>query len=1790
MYILTSVLLSVTENEVRHGIIEAKTNPKDSVIAIVRNIPDIKAYLGHEQAPRFADTLPSQAKIDEEASTHLAELRDKHLQEKIPEENVTRVEIEWLACGANLSMDTVKDAAVAKFAQKFVKGREINVTKHKNYLKNMCREFQKRIIDLINQGGERNMKSYDNLTTELLQHQHLARTRCEVFEGRTDVIRNVLNYIKDKSDVPLVIYGHSGCGKTSVISRIYEILCEKSNMPMESENSDIPNKHTEVVAGGENDGAPPETTNDMKADPDTTNKENSQLKPGPEQANDAKKKKKKAKDILEQKPPVVLLRFLGTTPLTSTIQQVLVTACGQIARLYDVAWDEPEKFTNLSRSFKNILKCATKERPLVLLIDSIDQLMPVYGAYKVDWLPKTLPPYVKVILSTLVEGYPIFENLTKRYGESGSKFIEILPLGDEIGMTIIRRWLENSKRTLTGQQEAFVRRALEVCSLPLYARITYSHVMRWPSYYEPDNASLAHTVQEAIATMFQQMEAKLGGPLVKHSLALLTASRYGLSEVELEHALSLDDVFLGHIYKFWRPPIRRVPPLLWTRVRNEISNYIVERSVDGILVLYWYHRQFIAATKARYLSDPIFLSHVHTILGEYFLGKWGNGRAKPFEYTEHQKKRFALDTTKSAEDRKVPSQPFFYESFADGQSSVRFNQRKVSELPLHLFKSRQQDLLLKEVFFNYQWIYAKVKSTSPRALLQEFELFMLSDKKLMNNFELKLLVANLQMIRPFMAKLPDCLSVELTGRLAKYVGNQPSITALIKQCDSIGAQHCPLLPVTTCYETADVGLKQSMHIRDTESWHEGGAITCSKDFKTLFLVDYDIEGVSYLSQWDIKSGDKISERMIDKQRDQNVQESDVYFHILLDKSEKVLIAFYKKRYYEGGLDKKYGYIDMVKIDTCAVDRTYSCPLQKKDFYNSLHFITENWVCARFGRKIPMFSIHGKEAEIPLKTPNYITQNEEYQVTIHPKLPNITMQDDKPVRLENTRQRMGSIKEFKTMKHLADMERSEESVGVGIAHGDRTVALIDLQGNVVIHDIEHVRHPRKVKKVKRSLALPTAEHVNSIDIHEGEVFDAYHQTVVEAKVIFSPNDKFMISLYQSAWRSKWEAFLWNLSTLKYVRRLANNRSTKLRAPVFTADSNFVVLTSLDMKQLRLIHSESGQLVKTYDIGHVIRDFTVSPKSTEIALLLQKDVMFVDANPAEMGNLTQKQGTNSTGEMDDDVELLPRESITNHDVHPRLVIRNGRTVEEPGVLQRYADRGQSRKGSAGSRAGSASSIRHLAVDTWESPDGEKLFQLHSRAQVIDTKEEVIKYTPRSEDIVVRGKAEEDNIQEDWDAFTGIIDLAPKDKIVGIGNKTKLKVTSEDPGRMKIMCVPSVIRVSVMETQLAKQKKRGAAAAVDAEVAKPKEKLRRLEKITVYQENIATVSNNFIVTVKRMSTGEFVHVYELLTGKYTTYPVPSGGFGCARLSLDEKRVFVASKERLLKVYPATTSDLSPPITIEPDKISRHKCLIHDILTFPDNPYCVVMRYAKEGPEAHFTSSYRYVSIEEKAMSKPLVVTPALEDITRDGSVGISNELRIYNLITGHEEKRIPYGSDSQLHVQARISDDKARVVFVDFTDDTLHVYKISGDSPVLVSTCFTHSPQWSSTQAIRLRQNGSVIIIRGSITGVFVIRNQREAGQKLNRAIDYASGVFRGRALMRGYNAIAKPQINREQMVRALVNSTTPLPPITQAKSPKRAIKAKESIPSKTSVINTDLTVLEKGTSATPVLPPIEPTKSN
>lgn len=130
--------------------------------------------------------------------------------------------------------------------------------------------------------------------------------------------------------------------------------------------------------------------------------------------------------------------------------------------------------------------------------------------------------------------------------------------------------------------------AFQKFPLPLYLKLAFDEALRWKSYTPASDMYLEPTVREIIDDMFSRLERRHGKVPVSHAMAYVTASMYGLTEPELEDILSLDDDVLNDVYQYWTPPVRRLPPLLWIRIRSDIGRLLDRargrRHPGGILV------------------------------------------------------------------------------------------------------------------------------------------------------------------------------------------------------------------------------------------------------------------------------------------------------------------------------------------------------------------------------------------------------------------------------------------------------------------------------------------------------------------------------------------------------------------------------------------------------------------------------------------------------------------------------------------------------------------------------------------------------------------------------------------------------------------------------------------------------------------------------------------------------------------------------------------------------------------------------------------------------------------------------------------------------------------------------------------------------------------------------------------------------------------------------------------------------------------------------------------------------
>jgi len=587
----------VTNEEVLHGILESYDRGGDSLACFIRIFDDLNEHLEDGKARDYIDLPWGGSGPDVEAQELLSTLRDEKVPSCLPSDRLLPYRLRWTP-----------------------KGVDPENPEHKEYLESFSSTFYSTITEMVDRAAEEERQLRSKLKAhpileEILTHLSFCRDRCEIFQGREETLKTIQRHIEKKEEVPLILYGESGCGKTSIMAKAAQ----------------------------------------------------------------------QARKLFGNEEGAVVVRFLGTTADSSNLHKLLRSLSIQICLLYGRDAEEvPEEHRDLLDFFTNrALMLATSEKPLVLLLDSLDQLSPSYGAYLMGWIPKTLPPHVSLIISTLPRERNCLPKLRQRLAGVEATFLEVPILPSKVGIDIVESWLLKEGRRLTQEQRGVVEKALEKCSLPLYLRLVFNEAKRWTSYTPLSSINLPPSIHEMIEQLFERIEKQHGKLLVSHAFGFISASRNGLSETELEDLLSLDDAVLEDIFQYWLPPVRRLPPLLWTRVRADIEDYLAERDGDGSLVIYWFHRQFIEVAIRRYLAGKggevwgeeieeknlspeekeDLAPKLHLLLSEYFQGIWAEGRKKPFRYTPRQVKFFGLKDSQGEEDRRVSSQPLIYSGF-----------------------------------------------------------------------------------------------------------------------------------------------------------------------------------------------------------------------------------------------------------------------------------------------------------------------------------------------------------------------------------------------------------------------------------------------------------------------------------------------------------------------------------------------------------------------------------------------------------------------------------------------------------------------------------------------------------------------------------------------------------------------------------------------------------------------------------------------------------------------------------------------------------------------------------------------------------------------------------------------------------------------------------------------------------------------------------------------------------------------------------------------------------------------
>ena len=494
--------------------------------------------------------------------------------------------------------------------------------------------------------------------------------------------------------------------------------------------------------------------------------------------------------------------------------------------------------------------------------------------------------------------------------------VELIPtLGDMLSMEVLRARLKNIDRTMTEGQEHLVADLFTRCSLPLFSRIMFDEVSTWKSFSNITPSMVSASIKDALHFFFQRLEMQHGRVVVSHCLAYITAAREGISEVELLDLLSLDDDVLNSVFQFWLPPVRRIPPFLWTRLKLDLDKFLVMREAGDVEVLSWYHRQFRQVARERYLRNEDTVINIHGHMAEYFMGVWGGGRKKPFTYSAFIKSRLALTVDDGEEDRNVPKQPL---ELRWGNNGTIYNKRKLNELPYHLMLCKRFDVLSDICVFNYQWLWTKLKVAGLQPLVEDLQMAF----DACGDNEIQTLTDALRIAGSTLNTNPDLLALEITGRLLDLMDTMPKIKGLVHQCDADGQIHSAILAPNQLYELPISALKLSLDA--------GAADVADIELvkKGTELISVTVDGL--LRKFDIAKGEVLKELSLPQIKTIAWNRIDLY----KTRDEKFLIVRSKATH------------NQLEICTIALDSFEVINSHKVDYANLHHTIvvSKNHIC------------------------------------------------------------------------------------------------------------------------------------------------------------------------------------------------------------------------------------------------------------------------------------------------------------------------------------------------------------------------------------------------------------------------------------------------------------------------------------------------------------------------------------------------------------------------------------------------------------------------------------------------------------------------------------------------------------------------------------------------------------------------------------------------------------------------------------------------------------------------------
>ncbi|MBI2837255.1 MAG: DUF4062 domain-containing protein [Acidobacteria bacterium] len=341
-----------------------------------------------------------------------------------------------------------------------------------------------------------------------------------------------------------------------------------------------------------------------------------------------------AEETTRRRPDwLIISHFVGASPASTNLRRMLRRFCTQLSRALGSAEEVPEDIEELLTLFTELLSNVPENRPVLVIIDALNQLEKGDHAHSLSWLPQTLPAHVRFIISTL--GGEALDALPAR--ATMSQVEQVRGLSRPEVRELVKAYLAEIRHEFPNPQVEGEFFAKVEGGNPLYILVALEELRVFGKFEELEKRiyMLPDNVPDLFDQVLERIEGDFDPALVRDCVAFMACGRHGMTAEELQTLLR------QHAPEADRKvePVK-LPDLVWRRLHRSFSAYLLNRSG----VIDFFHGQLKEAVGKRYLSEDARRAAAHQTLADYFESRWSQPYLRALDELPHQRTR-ALDWT-----------------------------------------------------------------------------------------------------------------------------------------------------------------------------------------------------------------------------------------------------------------------------------------------------------------------------------------------------------------------------------------------------------------------------------------------------------------------------------------------------------------------------------------------------------------------------------------------------------------------------------------------------------------------------------------------------------------------------------------------------------------------------------------------------------------------------------------------------------------------------------------------------------------------------------------------------------------------------------------------------------------------------------------------------------------------------------------------------------------------------------------------------------------------------------------